>query len=859
MFFLCLSLALLSGVAEVNSGPVLTITQPPISQAPITQAPAVEFSKVEFSTFPVGLIVNERTVVFAVLVRGAEDGLQAIELPQWQIPFDAVMEALKIKVTPLDGERLELRSPFLITEIDSQQLTDDPDLGLALSVAQIEQIFGIPVEFNINEYALTFSQTQADRSRYQNANELLINLEGLPLIAAPTATLTAVEQRTNIAGSVDNAPNYRGDFNALGSVWDGVWSVQINQSDLAEPNRWRLAEGQYVRQTDRLDYAIGTQRPFWLSNSGEYWGLTTVYRQGFVPPFALSSGGFNARQRLQSNTVERSITGFAEPGTLVRLTQGLSALIIDEVVVDGSGTYQFEAVGTSNRQGNFRLLLYPQGRLSATPEIRDVILAPIGGQLSAGDSAAILSIGVGREFASSTRQGEPDFWGKFTDVRAGGTYRYGISENFTLGAGVVYDQVSRSLGEFFVKPTNVPLEITGTIFSPDQAGTWDLDGTVLYRPRHNFTTFFNTNRSSRQVNVNWTLSRHFTLVGTYDNQRGAFGGLQFSHSQLNRLTSARLFWDQERALGWNLRQRWQDGFSDQSFNQGHFANLNYETQSQNPSNNLLGLGWSFRSEAQVSDGRSLWEFGVGYGIGSEGSGPIATLQTSFFPGLFVRGQYRGISISSNRENYQLEVLANFNLQDGIFGGDSRSRRLRSQGGLMIQPFLDMNSNGEREQNEPYHTDDAELLLILNTKLLKTFRPTIQGDRILVQLQPGSYRLDLDPAGYPLDWQAEIESYGVEVIPGSFTPVKIPLIAAYTLAGVVTDDLGNGVGGTRVEAINLATQQRVFSVTNGAGVYFLERLQQGTYELRVQGELAQPSQIQFDRSTERFQELNLQIQ
>lgn len=178
------------------------------------------------------------------------------------------------------------------------------------------------------------------------------------------------------------------------------------------------------------------------------------------------------------------------------------------------------------------------------------------------------------------------------------------------------------------------------------------------------------------------------------------------------------------------------------------------------------------------------------------------------------------------------------------------------------PFFDRNNNGKQDGGEEVYTDNADLLLTLNNKPLKSFLPQIQGDacgglclRTLVRMPPGIYRLDLDPAGLPPDWQAAVESSAVDVIAGSYTPVMIPLIRSYTRSGVVTDAQGKAIAGGRVEAIRPDQGTRRFSVTNGAGVYYLEGLPQGKYTLQINGKSA--GSLKLEESSEPFQELNLQ--
>ncbi|WP_448562351.1 carboxypeptidase regulatory-like domain-containing protein [Trichothermofontia sp.] len=199
-----------------------------------------------------------------------------------------------------------------------------------------------------------------------------------------------------------------------------------------------------------------------------------------------------------------------------------------------------------------------------------------------------------------------------------------------------------------------------------------------------------------------------------------------------------------------------------------------------------------------------------------------------------------------------------NFQKGIHPDDTRFTDLRTLGGLLVQPFFDTNNNGQRDPGEALYLDNPELLLVLNNKPIKTFRPDTRRNGLYVRLSPDTYRLDLDPAGYPLDWKPTEMAYAVEVVPGSYTPVLIPLTLAYSVTGVLTDRAGVAIGGARVEAVPTAGGLRKLSVTNGAGVFVLENLSQGTYQLLINGQPAQPDTLTIDAETPAFQEINLQL-
>ncbi|QSJ19037.1 carboxypeptidase regulatory-like domain-containing protein [Nostoc sp. UHCC 0702] len=66
---------------------------------------------------------------------------------------------------------------------------------------------------------------------------------------------------------------------------------------------------------------------------------------------------------------------------------------------------------------------------------------------------------------------------------------------------------------------------------------------------------------------------------------------------------------------------------------------------------------------------------------------------------------------------------------------------------------------------------------------------------------------------------------------------------------MTDTTGKPVAGARVVATT--SQQRRFSVTNDAGVYYLERLPQSTYKLKVNDQIAQPNTVTLNESSQHF--------
>ena len=166
---------------------------------------------------------------------------------------------------------------------------------------------------------------------------------------------------------------------------------------------------------------------------------------------------------------------------------------------------------------NYRLLLYPNGQLTADPQVRDVTFTTVPGQLPSGSGALIVSAGT------NYNRGTNDFVGKFEGVQGGVAYRRGISESLTLGGGIVSDPLAmRGVGEVFWQPTGVPLQASVSAVTGDR---WDLVSSVNYQPAPNFNANFSSDKFSSRADLNWLLTPQLTATSKYDSLSGvAIGG-----------------------------------------------------------------------------------------------------------------------------------------------------------------------------------------------------------------------------------------------------------------------------------------------------------------------------------------------
>ncbi|MCA1995019.1 MAG: carboxypeptidase-like regulatory domain-containing protein [Coleofasciculus sp. S288] len=820
-------------------------------------------NSIESTVFIIGLNVGRRNVNPSVLVRGKVTDNEALNFKNWLIPYDTVLKALNFTTQVVSDNEVELRSPFKITRINLNQLHTDPELGLVFSIQQIEDILGIKANFNLREYAIVFDVPQVKRSGSNDSQERPVLLEGLPEFSASDVTLSMLEQRVSLLDTESSSMRSQGSLSAVGTLFDSSWFVRLNQRNLAENQTWQLSEAQILRQTDSSDYYLGSQPTFWRSQrGGDFWGFTTIQRQGFSPYPIYGTGGANPSRRLQPERVTATVTGRAEPGTLVRLVRNIySGQVVAEQLVDSSGTYRFDNVPVGRQIGtNYQVLLYTDGLLTAEPQIEEARFTILPEQLPTRASALIISGGWQRRLDAN------DFLGEFTQFNAGVAQRWGLTEDLTVGVGAVYDSSFNALAEVFYQPKGSPLRVAVSGLIGDDV---DVNASLIWDDFPYFYATLSSDFDDVRYTLDWQISPQFRFFSNGNLDQGANFGIQYFSGGANSTTLARVSVDTDTHLSWSLYQRLGKFYLTHQGNSVSTASqlsyrftpyqslvLNYNTRSSSNTANLLTAYWRYRSPTRTRYGESLWQAELGYSIGSQGSGIYATAGTTILPGILLQARYQGVSLTSDQSSFSLQLVSSLGFQQGITPGDRQLERLRTQGGLLVQPFFDLNSNGKRDSNEEVYTDNSEFLIV-NNELVKPQQIDIKNDRFLMRLPPGNYRLDLEAAGFPPDFQPSVNAFAVEVVEGSYTPILIPLQPSYTVAGVVTDTEGKPIGGARVEAISTNSSSSILSVTNSAGVYYLEQLRQGTYQLKINGQSVE-SNITINADSETLQELNLKL-
>jgi hypothetical protein len=537
---------------------------------------------------------------------------------------------------------------------------------------------------------------------------------------------------------------------------------------------------------------------------------------------------------------------------------------------------------------DYEILLYPNGILTIEPERVNARFVSRASQLQKGASTFMLSGGVNRS-ATDTKGSGNNLWGKATDFTGGVSYRYGLFESLTVGAGVIYQNGWQSLAEFFYSPSWLPLTANMLALKDFNTGKFDYNAQAQLQLLNTLSANFFSTPLTKQAFLNWnpwywlifraggamnsstttTVKSKTWFAGAtvYGRIYDVFASLDanFDSNSVLRINSL-IYKD-----AWSINYQHDDirnkldlsyNFSDSSYslgNYGHSLNIGLETNKNTDKEDNLGtVGWRYRSTDLLPDGRSLMDATIGYGIGSQGQGFIANLSTPMIPGVELSFNYQDISITSNDRQFFLNVSTNFRLQPNL-SLSNRSytlQNLRGEGGLFIQPFLDKNDNGKYDGEDSIYIENAERLLQINGYPVGRYNMEIGLQGLYIRQQPGKYRLDLDPSGYPIEGKPAQESYAVEVTAGGYTSVLIPFSVAYTIAGRVLDAQGKVVGGAKIEAIATDKGSKTFAVSNAAGVFFIDNLHQGKYQLLLDGQATHSELVEIKSDSKSMIEVTL---
>ncbi|WP_050915858.1 hypothetical protein [Gillisia marina] len=415
---------------------------------------------------------------------------------------------------------------------------------------------------------------------------------------------------------------------------------------------------------------------------------------------------------------------------------------------------------------------------------------------------------------------------------------YGVSNALTLGAGVEYlsDVSSGEIMPFI----NTSIKFApNLLFSGEYTYGVKGEGLLSYRSPSNLQldlNYINYTKDQTAINFNYLEERKLTLSLPIRNKfLSAF--TRFSINQIilptSEFTTAQLLISGV-LFGISTNVTTYGLFNDRNLNPTiystisqtyripgkflFFPKLQYNFSDQEFTNMILGLERPFmkRGYLNLSYENNFLRNNYTFQVGLRYIFDFA--QTSLTSRI---GNQNSTFVQSARGSFQYDDATNYL--------NATNRSAVGRAGINVIPYLDLNNNGTREENEP----GVPGLEFKNNKGRITYNEDLTQIRI-TDLEPyNQLLLEIDPTSIDnISWKVNNSSIQIETMPNQFRTLYIPIYVVGEVAGFVNFNSGNSQKGLGRILVNILDKDGVLVdqvLSEGDGYFTYLGLEPGNYK------------------------------
>ncbi len=266
-----------------------------------------------------------------------------------------------------------------------------------------------------------------------------------------------------------------------------------------------------------------------------------------------------------------------------------------------------------------------------------------------------------------------DVLGEFEDFRGGLAYHEGLGDNLTLGLGFFYEDLLSGFSQLSYQPTNFPISATVSLFTVEEG--IDVNTHLQFQPAEEFVLNFHSNSQRQKFDLNWGIASGVTLTAEGNSEEEnlkAGAKIAFKNELVSFLAKAEL--DNNNDLQWRVSSRLgplqlihatnikksnseiRYDLADYSSNFQCAIFFKHQTREfKRQPEDLAIWGLNFNSGEKIGKKHYSWEFELGYGMGSQGQGAIASVTKALNSKVFLTLTYEDISLKSDDTKIKLEL------------------------------------------------------------------------------------------------------------------------------------------------------------------------------------------------------------
>jgi hypothetical protein len=296
------------------------------------------------------------------------------------------------------------------------------------------------------------------------------------------------------------------------------------------------------------------------------------------------------------------------------------------------------------------------------------------GPVLAPDTAALTVSGGSKENLVQTQNA---LLGDKANFQGGVAFHHSLLEEVTVGLGFVYEDFLLGFSQLTYQPENFPVRTTVSLLQGKEG--LKVSSHLKLQPSEQIVLNLYSEERNQKFDFNWSLLSGLTLTADGSSKTESLRAgarITYKSELFSFLAKAQL--DNNNELQWEVKSNLGDlklnyktnivktnteikydfdAFDNSGFQCSLF--FNNQTHQRNQKEDSLAVwGWNLHSTKVTAKNRYHWEINLGYGLGSEGAGAIASMGVALDSSLSLKLSYEEVSLSSDTTQIKLQLSSN---------------------------------------------------------------------------------------------------------------------------------------------------------------------------------------------------------